>query len=122
MARDDRQEHRHGEGEHVHGESQRAAEGREGGQAAGGTGRDRYRDNDDARVPLAADDRAGAAPDTRFEARGDARENVGNHARGTDASPTGPEGNDRTRGRHDRGPETESFDRDLANDDRKARE
>jgi hypothetical protein len=63
--------------------------------------RDRYRDNDDVRDPLAADERAGTKPDTRNEARGDARENVGNHSRGTDADPTGPEGNDRTRHRDD---------------------
>ncbi|HEU4629267.1 MAG TPA: hypothetical protein VFS08_05955 [Gemmatimonadaceae bacterium] len=60
--------------------------------------RDKYRDNDDVRDPLPADQRAGTSPDTRNEARGDARENVGNTARGTDADPTGPEGNDRTRG------------------------
>ena len=58
--------------------------------------RDRFRDNDDMRDPLAADDRAGTSPDTRNEARGDARENVGNHARGTAADPT-VGGNDRTR-------------------------
>jgi hypothetical protein len=116
MARD--QHEGHDEGEHVHGASQRAAEGRE----SGATGRDRYRDNDDTRDPIAADDRSGTAPDTRFEARGDARENVGNHARGTAADPTGPEGNDRTRGRQDRTPESESFDDDLARDNRKARD
>jgi len=64
--------------------------------------RDRYRDNDDVRDPLAADERAGTKPDTRSEARGGARENVGNHARGTDANPVGPEGSDRTRHRDDR--------------------
>jgi hypothetical protein len=101
-----------------HGASQRAAEN----EPSGATGRDRYRDNDDARDPIAADDRTGTSPDTRFEGRGDARENVGNHSRGTDADPTGPEGNDRTRGRHDRDPEHESFDRDLQSDNRKARD
>jgi hypothetical protein len=35
--------------------------------------------------------------DSRSEARGDARESVGDNARGTDAHPTGPEGNDRTK-------------------------
>ena len=42
--------------------------------------RDKYRDNDDVRDPIAAEDRVGTKPDTRFEARGDARENVGNTA------------------------------------------
>ena len=100
-----------------HGASQRAAEN----QPSGATGRDRYRDNDDARDPVAADDRVGTSPDTRFEARGDARENVGSTTRGTAADATGPEGNDRQKSRHDRDPESESFDRDLEGDDRKAR-
>ena len=100
------------------GASQRAAND----EPSGATGRDRYRDNDDARDPLAADDRAGTNPDTRFEARGDARENVGNHARGTDAEPSDAEGNDRQKSRHDRDPESESFDRDLQGDKRKSRE
>ena len=47
--------------------------------------RDPYRDNDDVRDPLPADQRAGTKPDTRNEARGDARENVGNTARDTAA-------------------------------------
>lgn len=64
------------------------------------TSRDRYRDNDDARDTLAADDRAGTTPDTKSEARGDARENVGNTARGTAARPSSG-GNDRTKGRGD---------------------
>jgi hypothetical protein len=59
--------------------------------------RDRYRDNDDVRDPIPPDDRLDTEPDSKTEARGDARENVGNTARGTDAAPTGPEGNDRTR-------------------------
>jgi hypothetical protein len=59
--------------------------------------RDKYRDNDDERGILEGDDRTGGSADTRGEARGSARENVGNTARGTDADPTGPEGNDRTR-------------------------
>ena len=100
------------------GASQRAAAN----EPSGPTGRDKYRDNDDERDPIAADDRAGTAPDTRFEARGDARENVGKHSRGTDAHPAGPEGNDRQKSRHDRDPESESFDRDLQSDKRKARE
>jgi hypothetical protein len=63
------------------------------------TDRDKYRDNDDVRAPVSNRDRNETAPDTKSEARGDARENVGNTARGTDAQPTGPEGNDRTRNR-----------------------
>ena len=59
--------------------------------------RDKYRDNDDMRDPIPPDDRLGTKPDTKTEARGDARENVGNNAHGTDARPTGPEGNDKTR-------------------------
>ena len=69
--------------------------------------REKYRDNDDVRDPIR--DRAGVDPDSRSEARGDARENVGNTARGTDADPTGPEGNDRTRDR----PQPDEFDEDL---------
>lgn len=61
--------------------------------------RDKYRDNDDVREPLEGDARTGGSADTKSEARGRARENVGNNARGTDANPTGPEGNDRTRRR-----------------------
>ncbi len=69
--------------------------------------RDRYRDDDDMRDPIR--DRAGVDPDSKSEARGDARENVGNTARGTDADPSGPEGNDRTRDR----PQPDEFDEDL---------
>jgi hypothetical protein len=76
------------------------------------TKRDAYRDNDDVRAPLEGDRRTGGNPDTKSEARGDARENVGNTARGTDAHPTGPEGNDNT---HDK-PTRDSFDDALAND------
>ena len=65
-------------------------------------GRDRYRDDDDVREPVPHEMRTGTRPDTRSEARGDAREDVGSNARDTDAEPTGPEGNDRTR-KHDRG-------------------
>src|SRR5687767_6757741 len=42
--------------------------------------RDPYRDNDDMRNPLTGDERTGAEPDSRSEARGDARETVGNNA------------------------------------------
>jgi hypothetical protein len=78
------------------------------------TGRDRYRDNDDMRDPLEGDERTGGRSDTRAEARGDARETIGNTARGTDADPTGPEGNDRTRNR----PRRDGFDEDLTQDNR----
>jgi hypothetical protein len=63
--------------------------------SSGPTGRDRYRDNDDVRAPVAPDQRTDPHPDSKAEARGDARENVGNHARGTAAEPT-EGGNDRT--------------------------
>ena len=72
--------------------------------------RDKYRDGDDVRDLL--DDRAGIAPNTKSEARGDARENVGNTARGTDANPTGPDGNDGQRAR----PRPDEFDSDLEQD------
>lgn len=49
--------------------------------------RDPYRDNDDVRNPLSGDERSGVRPDSKNEARGDARENVGNHSRNTDTSP-----------------------------------
>ena len=61
--------------------------------------RDKYRDGDDVRDPTPADQRVETDADTKSEARGPARENVGNTARGTDANPTGPEGNDRTKRR-----------------------
>ena len=61
--------------------------------------RDPHRDNDDMRDQLEGGDRNATKPDTRTEARGDAREEIGNTRRGTDADPTGPEGNDRTRGK-----------------------
>lgn len=73
------------------------------------TNRDRYRDNDDVRRPLEPDERVGVHPDTKSEARGDAREAVGNTKRDTDANPTGPEGNDKTRHR----PRRDAFDDDL---------
>lgn len=82
-------------------------------------GRDRYRDNDDARAPLGADDRLGTKADSRFEARGDARDDVGNNARGTDAHPTGPSGNDRQKSRDDL---PDEFDADLERDNRRGRE
>jgi hypothetical protein len=69
--------------------------------------RDKYRDNDDVRAPLR--DRSEVDPDTKSEARGDARENVGNTARGTAANPTGAEGNDHTANR----PGRDEFDPDL---------
>ena len=63
------------------------------------TGRDRYRDNDDVRNPVSPDDRVEPDPDTKSEARGDARENVGNNSRGTDTEEKGPEFNDNQRRR-----------------------
>ncbi len=75
--------------------------------------RDKYRDNDDVRDPTPSDQRVETHPDPKTEARGDARENVGNVARDTAAQPTGPEGNDRTRNRHDR---PDDFDKDLGRD------
>lgn len=73
------------------------------------TNRDRYRDDDDVRDPLSSDERSGVHPDTKSEARGKAREAIGNTARDTDTDPTGPEGNDKTRGR----PRRDEFDEDL---------
>jgi hypothetical protein len=61
-----------------------------------------------------ARDRAGTHPDTKAEARGDAREAVGNTSRDTAADPTGPEGNDKTRHR----PRPDEYDADLARDNR----
>ena len=71
--------------------------------------RNRYRDNDDVRHPVDPDERVEVHPDTKSEARGNARDAVGNTARDTDANPTGPEGNDETKGR----PHRDSFDDDL---------
>jgi len=81
------------------------------------SGRPKYRDNDDTRDYLAGDDRAGTRPDSKSEARGDARESVGNNSRGTAAEPTGSEGNDRTRQRQ----QPDSFDADLAEDNERRR-
>jgi hypothetical protein len=72
--------------------------------------RDKYRDNDDTRGPLEGDAKTGGSSDTKSEARGDARENVGNHSRGTDANDTGAQGNDNTRRRDDR---ADQFDTTL---------
>ncbi len=88
-------------------------------QDAGTGSRDRYRDNDDTRAPLGSGDRMESKPDTRGEARGDARENVGNHARGTDVHPTGPSGNDRQKSRSDL---PDEFDDDLKRDNQRGRE
>ena len=81
------------------------------------TERPKYRDNDDVRDPLEGDERSGVRPDSKSEARGDARQAVGNNARGTDSEPTGPEGNDRTKLR----PSTDDADADLAEDNKKRR-
>jgi hypothetical protein len=74
--------------------------------------RDKYRDNDDVRAPLEGDARTGGNPDTKSEARGDARENVGNTARGADTNIRGAEWNDNTRGR----PRPDQFDSTLRRD------
>ena len=74
--------------------------------------RDHYRDNDDVRDPLGSDERSGVHPDTKSEARGKAREAIGNTARDTDTNATGPEGNDKTKGR----PHRDQFDEDLDRD------
>lgn len=66
-----------------------------------GRDRDKFRDNDDMRDPVPPEERLDTKPDTKSEARGDARESVGRNARGTDANPAGPEGNDKTRQRDD---------------------
>jgi hypothetical protein len=63
--------------------------------------RDKYRDGDDVRDPTPAEDRVDTESDSKSEARGPARENVGRTARGTASNPTGPEGNDKTRNRDD---------------------
>jgi hypothetical protein len=85
----------------------------------GDSGRDRYRDNDDVRRPAPPEMRNEVAPDTKFEARGDARDSVGNTARGTDADATGPSGNDKQRSRSDL---PDQYDEDLARDNRRGRE
>jgi hypothetical protein len=77
--------------------------------------RDKYRDNDDVRDPLEGDARTGGSADTKSEARGDARENIGNHSRNTAADPTGPEGNDKVRHREDA---PDEFDETLKRDRR----
>ena len=66
-------------------------------------GRDRkkYRDGDDVREPTAANQRGDTKPDTKSEARGPARTNVGRTARGTDDTLPGLEGHDRMRNRDD---------------------
>ena len=84
---------------------------------SGNTGRDRYRDNDDVRSPLEGDDRTGGNASTKSEARGNARENVGNHSRGTDADTRGADENDKTRQR----PRTDQYDNDLARDNDRRR-
>jgi hypothetical protein len=71
--------------------------------------RNAHRDNDDVRNPLADNDRVATKADSKSEARGDARENIGNTARGAAANPSGPEGNDKTTGRA----RPDSFDSDL---------
>ena len=62
-----------------------------------GPNREKYRDNDDVRDPERSDQRVDTKSDSKSEARGDARENVGSNVQRTDANPTGPERNDKTR-------------------------
>jgi len=50
------------------------------GRNSSGSDRDKYRDNDDVRDPLPPDQRVGTKSDSKSEARGDARENIGNTA------------------------------------------
>ena len=88
-------------------------------QNTSGSDRDKYRDNDDARAIPGPESRDSVHSDSRAEARGDARDNVGNNARGTDAHPTGPEGNDHTKHRHDR---PDAFDDDLQRDNQRGKE
>jgi hypothetical protein len=76
--------------------------------------RPKYRQNDDVRDPTPSDQRSDPKPDSRFEARGDARENIGNTARGTDADPSGPEGNDKFK--RPKSVDEEDFDADLRGD------
>jgi hypothetical protein len=71
--------------------------------------RDRYRDNDDVRAPLEDDEKTGGSADTKSEARGDARENIGNTSRGTDTDIRGSDENDKTRQR----PHRDQYDDDL---------
>lgn len=75
MARDPRTEHSDRD-------SRDAASRRDTNERSANAGsRDRYRDNDDVRDPTAPEDRLGTAPDTKNEARGHARDNVGNTVR-----------------------------------------
>lgn len=50
------------------------------GEHTEGRDRNKYRDNDDVRDPIAPADRMGSKPDTKSEAKGDARESIGNTA------------------------------------------
>lgn len=97
-------------------------------QNTSGSDRDKYRDNDDERGQVAADERNSATIDTKSEARGDARENVGNTARGTaadvqatrDQAPHHAQhGNERTRN-SDEAPD--EFDMDLKHDNERGKE
>ena len=86
---------------------------------SGDSGRDRYRDNDDVRQIDDPATRNDVGSDSRNDARGSARENIGNHARGTDATAIGPSGNDTQRSRSDL---PDQYDEDLARDNRRGRE
>jgi hypothetical protein len=72
--------------------------------------RDPYRDNDDVREPLEGSDRLAPDPDSKSEARGDARDNIGNTARGTDAPRTGEQ---HPRDAHQPPPARDEYDDDL---------
>ena len=87
-------------------------------QSGNDSGRDRYRDNDDVRQVDDAGTRNDVGSDSRYEARGDSRENVGRHARGTGAEPDARD-NDRQRSRSD---QPDQYDEDLARDNRRGRE
>ena len=91
--------------------------GRNDGQSGSESTRPKYRDNDDQRAYLSGSDRNETKPESRNEAKGTARETVGDNTRGTDAHPTGPEGNDRTRLR----PQSDEFDADLSDDSERRR-
>lgn len=99
-------------------------------QNTSGSDRDKYResDNDDARGVTGPDTRDSVKSDSKFEARGTARDNVGNNARGTAADRGAvhdvPEhdrqrGNERTANTSDA---PDEFDMDLKHDNQRGKE
>lgn len=97
-------------------------------QNTSGSDRNKYRDNDDERGQIAPDARNSATIDTKSEARGDARENVGNNAHGTAANAEAihgtrqhdvQHGNERTR---HTGEAVDEFDLDLKHDNQRGKE